>query len=353
MHEQLLTDTIRSIVPPSERAADEASGRQASLTKPAGSLGLLERIGIQLAGVARVCPPPVPGAAVIGVFAGDHGVCAQGVTPWPQDVTVAMLANMAAGGAAINVLAAQADARVVITDVGVKLPYSPHEAIVDRNIAKGTRDLSVEAAMTLDEALAALAVGIETANRAVDEGAEVLLTGEMGIGNTTASSALIAAFTGASPSAVTGAGSGLDAPQVSVKAAVIGRALDLHRPDPGRPLSTLAAVGGLEQAAIAGFILGGAARQVPVILDGVIACASACVAVALAPNSRGYLIAGHAGAEPGISQALSWLGLDALVDLGLRLGEGSGAAVALPMVRAAAAILRDMSTFEDAGIDAG
>ena len=353
MSEQLIADTVASIAAPSQRAVAAAEARQASLTKPAGSLGLLERIGIQLAGIARVCPPPVPERAVVGVFAGDHGVCAQGVTPWPQEVTVAMLLNMAAGGAAINVLAAQAGAEVVVTDVGVKLDYPPTDGVRGRNVVRGTRDLSVEPAMTRDEAVAALAVGIATANEAVDGGAQVLLTGEMGIGNTTASSALIAAVTGAGVAAVTGRGTGIDNETLARKIAVIERALALHRPDPSDPVGVLAAVGGLEQAAIAGFILGAAARRVPVILDGVIACASACVAVALAPEARGYLIAGHAGAEPGITEALSWLGLDALVDLGLRLGEGSGAALALPMVQASARILRDMATFDDANISAG
>lgn len=330
-----------------------ARARQLTLTKPAGSLGLLEAIGTQLAGIYGACPPAVPTRAVVGVFAGDHGVCAQGVTPWPQEVTVSMLLNMAAGGAAVNVLAGQAGAEVMITDVGVLGDYPANPRVRDRNVARGTADLSVGPALTREEVLRAIAVGIEAADEAIDGGAQILLTGEMGIGNTTASSALISVFTGADTAAVTGRGTGIDDATLASKIRVIEQALALHRPDPADPVGVLSAVGGLEQAAIAGFILRAAARQVPVLLDGVIASAAACVAVALAPAARGYLIAGHAGAEPGITEALGFLGLEPLVDLGLRLGEGTGAVLALPLVQASARILAEMATFADAGIDAG
>lgn len=353
MSEKLLAETISTIEAVSSEALSEATHRQAILTKPAGSLGLLEKVGIRLAGIAGQCPPPVPEGAVVGVFAGDHGVCAQGVTPWPQEVTVSMLLNMVAGGAAVNVLSRQAGVKVMLTDVGVLGDYPASDGVRDRKVARGTRDLSVEPAMTRDEALRAIAVGIEAADEAVAGGARVLLTGEMGIGNTTASSALISVFTGADVSSVTGRGAGVDSEALARKVAVIERALALHEPDAADPVGVLASVGGLEQGAIAGFILGGAAHKVPVILDGVIACASACVAVALAPEVRGYLIAGHAGTEPGITEALRHLELDALVDLGLRLGEGTGAVLALPMVQASARILGEMATFEDAGIAAG
>lgn len=353
MSEQLLAETIEAIEPVSAEALAEAEARQAILTKPAGSLGLLERVGVRLAAIAGQCPPPVPEPGVVGVFAGDHGVCAQGVSPWPQEVTVSMLVNMTAGGAAINVLSRQAGVDVLLTDVGVLLDYPANDLVRDRKVARGTHDLSVEPAMDRDEAVRAIAVGIEAADEAVAGGARVLLTGEMGIGNTTASSALIAVFTGADVATVTGRGAGVDSAALGHKIAVIERALALHRPDRGDPVGVLASVGGLEQGAIAGFILGAARHRVPVILDGVIACASACVAVALAPEVGGYLIAGHAGTEPGITEALRHLGLDALVDLGLRLGEGTGAVLALPMVQASARILGEMATFEDAGIAAG
>ena len=349
----LLTDTISAIEAPSPEALRLAQQRQAILTKPAGSLGLLERIGVQLAAIAGSCPPPVPERGVVGVFAGDHGVCAQGVTPWPQEVTVSMLLNMAAGGAAVNVLSRQAGASLVLTDVGVASDYPATDGVRDRNVARGTRDMSVGPAMSRDEALRALTVGIETADEAVAAGADILLTGEMGIGNTTASSALISVFTGVGVATVTGRGTGIDDDVLARKVDVIEAAIALNTPDASDPVQVLAAVGGLEQAALAGFILGAARNRVPIILDGVIACAAACLAVALAPEAAGYLIAGHAGAEPGITEALRHLGLDPLVDLGLRLGEGSGAVLALPMVQASARILSEMATFEDAGIDAG
>lgn len=350
MNMSVLERTIRAVRPVSEEARAAATERQGQLTKPPGSLGVIEAIGIQLAAIARRCPSPIPRRPVVGVFAGDHGVCAQGVTPWPQEITTQMLVNMARGGAAINVLARQVGAEVLLTDVGVAGDYPAHDAIRARTVARGTRDFTVEPAMTLDEARAALEVGIEAAEEAIDAGADCLLTGEMGIGNTTPSSALIAVFTGSSPAEVTGRGAGADDVMLARKTDAIQRALALHRPSPERPLEALAAVGGLEQAAIAGFILGGAARGVPIVLDGVIACSAALTAVALAPDAAGYLISGHAGAEPGIRVAVRHLGLVPLVDLGLRLGEGSGAVLALPLVQAAARILGEMATFADAGM---
>lgn len=332
-------------------AAAEAA--QERLTKPSGSLGLLETVGNRLAAISGQCPPPVPEPATVGLFAGDHGVVAQGVTPWPQEVTGQMVANIAAGGAAVNVLSRQHGAEVLLTDVGVALPYPDVPGVRNRNVRLGTRDLAVEPALTREEAQRAVEVGIEAAREAVGAGARCLLTGEMGIGNTTPASALIAVFTGLAPAEVTGRGAGSDDAMLATKTRVIADALALHRPDPSDPLGVLAAVGGLEHAALAGFVLGGAAAGVPVVLDGVIACSAACVAVALAPDAGGYLLSGHAGAEPGIQAALAHLGLSPLVDLGLRLGEGTGAVLALPHLRAAARILREMATFDDVGIDGG
>ena len=352
-HDTLLSRTIAAVRPASADTLAEAEQRQGQLTKPPGSLGLLEVLGNRLAAMAGQCPPPIPEPAVIGLFAGDHGVCAQGVTPWPQEVTASMLMNIADGGAAINALARQVGASLLVTDVGVATQYPEHPAIRRRTVAPGTRDFTVEPAMTREEARAALEVGIEAAEEAIAGGARCLLTGEMGIGNTTPASALISVFTGTRPALVTGRGAGADDQMMSHKAQVIENGLKLHAPQADDPLGTLAAVGGLEHAALAGFILAGAAHQLPVILDGVIACSAACVAAALAPAVRDFLVSGHAGAEPGIRHAVGHLGLQPLVDLGLRLGEGSGAAVALPMVQAAARIMRDMATFAEAGIEAG
>ena len=349
----LLDTTLAAIAPVSAEALAAAEERQNQLTKPPGSLGHLETVGNRLAAIAGTCPPPVPEPAVIGLFAGDHGVCAQGVTPWPQEVTVQMMANIAAGGAAINVLGRQAGAQVWVTDVGVASEAPEHPGIRNRRVRSGTADFTEGPAMTLDEARAAVEVGIDTANEAIDDGARVLLTGDMGIGNTTASAALIAVFTGTDVATVTGRGAGADDAMLNRKGEVIERGLARHQPDATNALGTLAAFGGLEQAALAGFILGAAARRIPVIVDGVIACSAALTAVAFHDDVRGYLISGHAGAEPGIRAAVTHLGLHPLVDLNLRLGEGTGAAVALPMVQAAARILKEMATFADAGVSEG
>lgn len=346
----LFDTTLARIRPVDQSAIAAATERQDQLTKVPGSLGQLEVVGIRLAGIAGQCPPPVPQQAVVGVFAGDHGVHAQGVSPWPQEITVGMLVNMAQGGAAINVLSRQMGVRTVLTDVGVAGDYPDSPAIRRRRVRPGTADFSVEAAMTRDEALQALVVGIETGLETIEQGADCLMTGEMGIGNTSPASTLIAVTTGSEVAEVTGRGAGSDDEMLARKTQVLQRALDLHQPSADDPVGLLAAVGGLEHAALTGFILAGAAAGVPVVLDGVIACSAACVAVALNPEVKGYLVAGHAGVEPGIRRALEHLGLTALVDLDLRLGEGTGAVLAWPMVQASARILSEMATFAEAGL---
>src|SRR5262245_763126 len=325
-----------------------ASAHQARLTKPAGSLGLLEELAARLAGLAGICPPPVPVRPVVAVFAGDHGVHAQNVTPWPQEVTAQMVANFAAGGGASNAFARQCGVVVTVVDVGVAAPYPPAPGIRDRNVARGTRDLCAGPAMTRDEATAAVEVGLAVADELVDAGHDALLTGDMGIANTTPAAALIGAFTGSPAEVVTGRGTGVDDLMLAHKESVVAGALALHRPDPADPIGVLAAVGGFEHAALAGFILGGAVRRVPVVLDGVIAGAAALAAVAIAPATVDALIAGHRSVEPGASVALKHLGLTPLLDLGLRLGEGTGAVLALPIVASAARVLHEVATFGDA-----
>lgn len=350
---QPLADAIAAVRPVDSDAMAEAGRRQDALAKPPGSLGQLETIGIQLAGIAGECPPPVPEPARVVVFAGDHGVHAQGVTPWPQEVTVAMVLGMLTGGASINVLAGQVGASVWVVDMGLKTPFdelpplAPGVRFSTPRIAAGTADLSQGPALTPDQTLAAIQAGIDVGTAAVDDGARCLLIGEVGLGNTTPSAALIAAFTGATAADVTGRGAGCDDAQLAHKTDVVARALALHGLDqPGAaaadPLAALAAVGGLEQAGMVGLMLAGAKARVPVILDGVIACSAALVAVALCPNVAGYLVAGHTGVEPGILAAHDALGIRGLVDLELRLGEGTGAAMALPVVQAAARILNDV-----------
>jgi nicotinate-nucleotide--dimethylbenzimidazole phosphoribosyltransferase len=327
-----------------------AQERQARLTKPAGALGVLEDVSVQLAGLSGQCPPPLPEPAAVAVFAADHGVHAQGVTPWPQEVTAQMVANFLAGGAVINALATQVGAEVAVVDVGVAAQLDPVPGLLARKIRRGTRDMTVEPALTRDEAVRAVEVGIDVARELVAAGHRCLLTGDMGIANTTASAALIAVFTEVAPALVTGRGTGVDDETLSRKVDVIERALARHRPDPADPIGVLAAVGGLEHAAIAGFLLGAAATRTPVVLDGVIACSAALAARALAPDSTAAMFAGHRSAEPGASVALQALGLTPLVDLDLRLGEGSGAALALPLVQSAARVLRDVATFDSAGV---
>ncbi|MGH3216791.1 MAG: nicotinate-nucleotide--dimethylbenzimidazole phosphoribosyltransferase [Trebonia sp.] len=346
----LLEDTITAVGPLDAAAVAAARERQAALTKPSGSLGRLEDLSVQLAGIANQCPPPLPEPAVVAVFAADHGVHAQGVSPWPQEVTAQMVANFLASGAAVNAIAAQAGAAVCVVDVGVAANLPTAQGLLSRKVRPGTADMTEGPAMTLEEARLAVGTGIKVAADLVDEGNRCLITGDMGIANTTASAALIAVFTGSTPALVTGRGTGIDDATWARKVEVVRRALDLHRCDPASPLEVLAAVGGLEHAALAGFILGGAARRVPVLLDGVIACAAAVAARAFAPRVTDYLIAGHLSTEPGALRALDALGLQPLLDLGMRLGEGSGAVLALPVVGAAARVLRDMATFDSAGV---
>jgi nicotinate-nucleotide--dimethylbenzimidazole phosphoribosyltransferase len=346
----LLADTLAAIRPPDAAAAAAAAERQLQLTKPPGSLGFLEDLSVRLAGIAGECPPPLPEPAVVAVFAGDHGVHAQQVTPWPQEVTAQMVANFLASSAVVNAIAGQAGAEVCVVDVGVAADLPAAPGLLPRKVRRGTADMTVAPAMTLEEARQAVEAGIETARDLVTAGNRCLVTGDMGIANTTASAALIAVFTGADPVEVTGRGTGVDDETWSRKVDVVRRALARHRPDAADPLSVLAAVGGLEQAALVGYLLGAAALRVPVVLDGVIAGAAALVAVALSPESVHYMVAGHRSTEPGASRALAALGLRPVLELGLRLGEGSGAALALPVVQAAARVLRDVATFDSAGV---
>jgi nicotinate-nucleotide--dimethylbenzimidazole phosphoribosyltransferase len=329
------------------------------LTKPPGSLGRLETLALELAGI-RGEPVTSIARPAIAVFAGDHGIARRGVSPYPPEVTRQMVANFGAGGAAINVLSRAAGATLVVVDVGVGgdpttapalasgRPDAPR--VVDARIASGTRDFSVEPAMTAAETLAAIEVGRRIAAELAVDGCDLLGVGDMGIGNTTASSAIVAVLLDRPARDVTGRGTGLDDDGVRRKAAVIEAALALHRPDPSRPLDVLAAVGGLEIAAIAGAILEAAARRIPVVLDGFITAAAALVAARLAPDLPARLIASHRSVEPGHRIVLDALGLEPILDLGLRLGEGSGAALAIPVIGAAARVLGEMATFEDAGV---
>lgn len=330
------------------RAADE---RQLNLTKPPGSLGRLEELAGQLAAITGQVPPPVPTDVALGVFAGDHGVVAAGVTPWPQEVTAQMIANVAAGGAAVSVLARQFGVRLSVVDVGVATKYPTGAGILDEHVADGTANLAEGPAMTEAEARAALDVGARRAVALVSEGATMLATGDMGIGNTTPSAALTALATGAEAAEVTGRGTGVDDPTLARKVTVIATAVERARAAGHTDgVDALVEVGGLEHAAIAGFVLGGAACGVPVVVDGVIASSALLVANAIEPAVLPYVIAGHRSVEPGSTAALRHLGLQPVVDLDLRLGEGTGAVLAVPVVQAAARLLAEMATFDQAGV---
>ncbi|MET9407691.1 nicotinate-nucleotide--dimethylbenzimidazole phosphoribosyltransferase [Streptomyces sp. NPDC002935] len=346
----LLAETVSNIRPLDAKALGEAWERQKRMTKPAGALGMLEIISAQLSGLSRMCPPPIPEPAAVAIFAGDHGVHAQGVTPWPQEVTGQMVANFLGGGAVCNAFANQVGAEVCVIDVGVAsdLPATP--GLLPRKVRAGTADMTTGPAMTREEAIAALEVGIETARDLVAAGNKALLTGEMGIANTTASAALISVFTGADPAEVTGRGTGINDETLARKTEVVRRAIDFHQPDPADPIGVLAAIGGLEHAAMVGLLLGGASLRTPVILDGVSAGAAALVARAIAPEVLAACIAGHRSAEPGHVAALNKLGLRPLIDLDLRLGEGTGALLALPIVQSAARAMHEVATFDSAGV---
>jgi nicotinate-nucleotide--dimethylbenzimidazole phosphoribosyltransferase len=349
MTDPRLTAVLSAIEPLDEGAMADARDRQAQLTKPAGSLGALEEASVRLCGIQRTCPPVALARPVVAVFAGDHGVHAQGVTPWPQEVTASMIENFRSGGAAVNVLARQAGADVFVVDMGVAADLVPGPDLFDHKVRRGTSDLATGPAMTRDEAVQALLAGVVVAQRLVSDGYDCLLTGDMGIANTTPSAALVAALTGSAPDRVTGRGTGVDDPTLGRKVEVVTAAL-LARPVTADPVETLASLGGFEHAGIAGFVLGAAALRVPVILDGVIAGAAALVAQALAPEAVRHCFAGHRSVEPGHAVALDQLGLRPLVDLDLRLGEGTGAVLSFPIVEAAGALLREMATFDSAGV---
>ncbi|MHB8438417.1 MAG: nicotinate-nucleotide--dimethylbenzimidazole phosphoribosyltransferase [Acidimicrobiales bacterium] len=322
------------------------------LTKPPGSLGRLEEMAARLCAIAGTDPPPVPEPATVAVFAGDHGVVSAGVTPWPSEVTAQMVANFCAGGAAINAIARQMGADVVVVDVGVAVELDDGAGLFRRKVRAGTADISRQAAMSPDEAAAALDVGADMATMLVARGTRCLITGDMGIGNTTPSAALIAHFTGRSARHVTGRGTGIDDAMLATKVTVVEAALTRTEASvaTGDALGALAELGGLEIAALAGYIVGGAAAGVPVIADGVIAMAALVVAEALCPGVAEHCFAGHRSIEPGASAALEHLGMQPILELELRLGEGTGACLALPILQAAARVLGEMATFDQAGV---
>jgi nicotinate-nucleotide--dimethylbenzimidazole phosphoribosyltransferase len=341
----LLRALIDVVEPVHPEAADDARRRHASLATPAGALGRLEELGARLSAIAGRCPPPAAERPALIIAVGDHGVHARDVSPWPQAVTAAMVATFRAGRATANAFAATLDTEVVVLDVGVATPIEDRPPRRPARVRDGTRDLSIEPAMSSEECAAALAAGVEVARERLADGTDLLLVGDMGIANTTAAAALIASYTGWQPVEVTGRGTGIDDATLARKVAAVTAGVERHAGDDA--WKTLAGLGGLEHAALTGVLLAGAAAGVPIVLDGVSTAAAALAAAALAPEVVGYLVAGHRSVEPGATVALEHLGLMPLLDLDLRLGEGTGALLAVPIVRAASVALRDVATLDE------
>ena len=344
-----LSRALDTIAAPTGRAGFEAQQALDQLTKPPGSLGRLEELARRLSGISGRFPPEVR-RAVIFTLAADHGVVSEGVSAYPQIVTAQMVENLLRGGAAVNVLARHAGARVVVVDMGVAGPVAAHPELVVRRIGAGTRNMAVGPAMSRDEAVAAIEAGLGLVEAEQASGLDLIGTGEMGIGNSTAASAVVAALTGAPVEAVTGPGTGVDEDGRRRKVDAIERALAVNRPDASDGIDVLAKVGGFEIAGLSGVMLGGASRRIPVVVDGFIAGAAALAAVRIKPEARHYLLASHRSTEPGAQHVLDALGLEPYLDLGMRLGEGTGAALLIGLAKAAVKIVGEMATFKSAGV---
>ena len=349
--EQEIKEIADRIGPLDGLAMEAAQRRLDSLTKPPGSLGKLEAIARQLAGITGEIAPDLSRRAVI-VMAGDHGVCEEGVSAFPAEVTPQMVYNFAAGGAAVNVLAKQARAQVFCVDIGVNAELA-HPSLLNRKVRKGTANMTKGPAMTRDEALEAVTAGAELVRELHAQGYRMFATGEMGIGNTTASAALCVALAGMSEDEAVGLGTGIDDSRRLHKVDVVRRAIDRNRPDPGDPLDALAKVGGLEIAGLAGLILGAAELRCPVVIDGFISTAAAVVASAIAPKAAPYMIGSHLSQEQGHRKLLEKAGLEPLLHLDMRLGEGTGAVLGFHLIDAAVAVMKEMATFESAGVSKG
>ena len=338
------------VTPPDSRAAAAARRRQDTLTKPRGALGRLEDLSVWVSSCQSSCPPKQFEQARVVVFAGDHGVARTGVSAYPPEVTAQMVANIDAGGAAINVLAEVAGATVRVVDVAVDCAAPLSEVIGAHKVRRSSGNIAIEDALNGAEAVAAVEAGRRIADEEVDAGADLLIAGDMGIGNTTAATILIAALTDTEPVAAVGRGTGIDDAGWARKTAAVRDGLYRARRLRSDPIGLLRTCGGADLAAMAGFCAQAAVRRTPLLLDGVVVSAAALVADRMAPGARSWWQAGHRSTEPAHTLALAQLGLEPIVDLGLRLGEGTGAAVALPLVRAAVAVLASMATFDDAGV---
>lgn len=345
----LIDQTLAKIIPPDQSAMDAARARQDTLTKPQGSLGRLEELSITLAGIFMDPIPKINRKAVI-LAAGDHGVVAEGISAYPQEVTPAMVGNFLAGGAAINVLARHVGASIVVLDAGVAADLPDDPAMRAVKIGRGTANMAIGPAMSREDAIKCIEAGIAAADEQIAKGADLIAFGDMGIGNTTPSSAITAVVTGADPSVTTGRGTGLDDSALAHKVEVVRRSIEVNKPDAKDGLDLLAKVGGFEIGMLAGAMLGTAAAHRPAVVDGFISGAAALIAWTLAPTLSHYLIASHQSVEPGHRIGMETMGLTPLLDMGMRLGEGSGATLAMPIIEAAAKCLAEMATFADAGV---
>ena len=345
----MLEKIIEKIQPLDEAAMEAAQARQNTLTKPAGSLGRLEELSIQIAGITGQ-PIPKINDKVIITMAGDHGVVAEGVSAFPQEVTPQMVLNFLYEGAAINVLAKHVGARISVVDLGVAAEMEAHPALVNKKIAKGTANMTQGPAMSRADAEKSILAGVEIVEAEIEKGLDIVGTGDMGIGNTSPSAAIAATLTGIEPAKIAGRGTGVDDEGLKRKIDAIERALAQNNPDPKDGLDVLAKVGGFEIGGLAGVMLGAAANRKPVMVDGFISTAAAMIATTLAPAVRPYLISAHRSQEYGHMQMIEWLGLKPLVDLDFRLGEGTGAALGISLAEAACKILSDMATFAEAGV---
>ncbi|MNJ48091.1 Nicotinate-nucleotide--dimethylbenzimidazole phosphoribosyltransferase [compost metagenome] len=346
-----ILDVIKLISPLQGEASASAAEHLDRLTKPPGSLGKLETLAVQLAGITGQVRPSFDKRAII-VMAADHGVCEEGISAFPAEVTPQMVLNFLAGGAAINVFARQAAADVLCVDIGVNAELS-HPDLLVRKIRMGTANMAVRPAMSRAEAEAAVLAGIAVVKEAVNKGTTLFVTGEMGIGNTTASAAVMSVLTGIAPMECVGRGTGIDEPTLRHKASVVERAIALNQPDAQDPLDVLSKVGGLEIAGLTGVILGAAAHRCPVVIDGFISSVAALIAKGLCAEAVNYMVASHHSQEPGHIQVLRELGLSPMLELDMRLGEGTGGALALHLIDGACRIMKEMATFESAGISSG
>ncbi len=344
-----LEQALREIKPLDKKAMAAARARQDTLTKPLGSLGRLEELSIKLAGIRGEPIPRINHKTIVTMVA-DHGVVAEGISAYPQAVTPQMVLNFLHGGAGINVLARHVGAKVIVVDIGVASDLQPHPGLLSKKIAYGTSDMARGPAMSREQAIKSIEVGLEIVEKEAKKGLDIVGTGDMGIGNTTSSAAIASAITGEKVEKVTGRGTGIDDKQLTHKVETIERALEVNKPNADDTLDVLAKIGGFEIGGLSGVILGAAAHRIPVVIDGFISGAAALIAAGLSPGAKDYLIASHCSVEIGHKAILKHLGLKPILDLELRLGEGTGAALGIFLVEAAARILAEMATFAEAGV---